>query len=123
MALNDVARIAVVGVGPIGERHLQALMAETTTQAAAVVDPSPRAVDIAKRLSLPYFDRLDAMLDKVAPDGVIIATPNTHHVPLALDCVARGVPVLVEKPIADTVESAHQLADAAGAAKVPAIGF
>ena len=43
------------------------------------------------------------MLDRAKPDGVIVATPNQLHVAVGLACVARKVPVMVEKPIADDV--------------------
>jgi predicted dehydrogenase len=118
MTKREAARIAVVGVGPIGQRHLHAMAAEATTEAVAIVDPSPVGAEIAGQLQLPSFTDLETMLDQVSPDGVIVATPNTYHVPLALRCIARGVPVLVEKPIADTVEGAGQLATAAAAADI-----
>jgi predicted dehydrogenase len=51
--------------------------------------------------------------------AVIVATPNGAHVSVVLDCVARGIAVLVEKPVADTVAEARRLCDAAAAAKVP----
>ena len=61
------------------------------------------------------------MLDEVTPEGVIIATPNDLHVPLSLTCVERGIPVLVEKPVADTVEAARSLAKASESAGVPVL--
>ena len=53
------------------------------------------------------------------PEGVIVATPNQVHVENGLECVAAGVPVLVEKPIADDVASAIRLVEAAEARGVP----
>ena len=50
------------------------------------------------------------------PDGVILATPNQLHVDGGLECVAAGVPVIVEKPIGDTVEGATRLVEAGEAA-------
>lgn len=121
MSDTDPVRLAVVGAGPIGRRHVQAITAEPTCEAAAVVDPAPVGVKTAKERSLPHYADLEAMLDAVAPDGVVIATPNSLHVPLSLVCVRRGIPVLVEKPIADTLESALALADACEAAGVPVL--
>ena len=51
------------------------------------------------------------------PDGVVLATPNPLHVPHALECIAAGVPMLLEKPIAPTVEEAERLLRAADEAK------
>jgi len=61
------------------------------------------------------------MLDTARPDGVVIATPNQLHVPAGLACVARKVPVLVEKPVADTVVAALELVETAERAGVPVL--
>ncbi|MEO8303790.1 MAG: Gfo/Idh/MocA family oxidoreductase, partial [Betaproteobacteria bacterium] len=53
------------------------------------------------------------------PDGIIVATPNRLHVPNGLVCARHRVPMLIEKPIADTVEDALRLCDAADEAGVP----
>src|SRR5919198_3939767 len=59
------------------------------------------------------------MLEREKPDGVIIATPNALHVSVGLACVARGIPMLVEKPVADTEDASRRLVDAAERARVP----
>ena len=55
------------------------------------------------------------------PDGVILATPNQLHVGGGLECVAARVPVIVEKPIGDTVEGAIRLVEAAGGGRGPVL--
>jgi predicted dehydrogenase len=121
MSDRNPVRLAVVGAGPIGRRHLQAIAAEPSCQAVAVVDPLPVGAKAADEWNLPHYADLEAMLDEVAPEGVINATPNSLHVPLSLACVKRGIPVLVEKPIADRLDSALALADASEAAGVPVL--
>ena len=121
MSESEPVRLAVVGAGPIGRRHLQAIEAEPGCRAVAVVDPLSCGAKAAKERGLPHFTNLDAMLDAVEPDGVINATPNDLHVPLSIDCVNRGIPVLVEKPVADSLEAALTLADAAEAAGTPVL--
>jgi hypothetical protein len=59
-----------------------------------------------------------SLLDSARPDGAIVATPNALHVSVALEFVSAGIPVLVEKPIADRVEQARRLSDAAEKAGV-----
>ncbi len=59
------------------------------------------------------------MLDKAKPDGAIVAVPNQMHVTVGLACVARKVPIIIEKPIADDVASALDLVEAAEKAGVP----
>ncbi|MDH5557573.1 MAG: Gfo/Idh/MocA family oxidoreductase [Alphaproteobacteria bacterium] len=121
MSDRNPVRLAVVGAGPIGRRHLQAIAAEPSCQAVAVVDPASSGVEAANEWSLPHYADLETMLDEVAPEGVINATPNSAHVPLSLACVKRGIPVLVEKPIADRLDPALALADASEAARVPVL--
>ncbi len=55
------------------------------------------------------------------PDGIILATPNQMHVDGGLECVAAGVPVIVEKPIGDNVTSATRLVEAGEMAGVPVL--
>ena len=58
------------------------------------------------------------MIAKVAPDGTVVAVPNQVHVEAGLACIEQGVPIIVEKPIADTVAEALRLVEAAEAAGV-----
>ncbi len=112
---REPARIAVVGAGTIGMRHLQAIATAVHASVAAIVDPAPAGAPAATKLSVPQYDDIEPMLSDVRPQGVIIATPNSLHVPMALACVHAGIPVLVEKPIADTLDAAWALADASEA--------
>jgi predicted dehydrogenase len=65
-----------------------------------------------------YFADLETALQATKPDGVVIATPNRLHVSGGLAAVEAGVPMLLEKPIADDVESAVELVSAAERARV-----
>jgi predicted dehydrogenase len=112
-------RIAVAGAGLIGRRHIEEVDASSSARLAAVVDPSPAAREVADRFGVPLHGSLAELFEGDAPDGVILATPNRLHVDGGLECVAAGAPVLVEKPIGDTVEGATRLVEAAEAAGVP----
>jgi predicted dehydrogenase len=70
---------------------------------------------------VPHRASLDELFARDRPAGVVLATPNTLHVDGGLACVAAGVPVLVEKPIGDTVDGAARLVEAAAAAGVPVL--
>ncbi|EDP64203.1 putative oxidoreductase [alpha proteobacterium BAL199] len=59
------------------------------------------------------------MLDRERPDGVIVAAPNQLHLAVGLACVERGIPALVEKPLADTLDAGAELVLAAEAKGVP----
>jgi len=111
--------IAVVGAGAIGRRHVELVQCNPDCQLAAIVDPSPSAVAFAKSQRTPLYASLQALLSQSErPDGVILATPNHLHVDQALECIAAGVPALVEKPVAHTVEAGIRLCKAGEAANV-----
>jgi predicted dehydrogenase len=116
-----MVRIAVAGAGLIGQRHIEEIAASDSADVAAIVDPAPAAAEVAARYGVPLYGTLAELFDTDKPDGVILATPNQLHVDGGLQCVAAGVPVLVEKPIADTVEGATKLVEAAEAAGVPVL--
>lgn len=115
-------KIAVIGAsGAIGIRHIGFLKTNPETVPSALVDTAPQAADLAKKHGIPLYADYREMLDKARPDGAIIATPNKLHVPMALDCIARKVPVLVEKPIADEIAPALELVEAAEQSGVPVL--
>lgn len=105
-------RIAVVGAGTIGRRHVEEIARSPATRLVALVDTSAAAAALAAQHDVPLCDSLDALLAAHAPDGVIVATPNALHVPQALACIEAGLPVLVEKPLAATVADGERLCEA-----------
>jgi predicted dehydrogenase len=109
----------VAGAGLIGRRHIEEVHRSRSAQLASIVDPAPAAAGVAAEFGVPLRRTLAELLESDRPDGVILATPNRLHVDGGLECVAAGVPVLVEKPIGDTVEGATRLVEAAEAAAVP----
>jgi predicted dehydrogenase len=104
-------RIGVIGAGQFGRRHIETIRNDPDCELAGVADPAYSGEQA--------FSDHRRMLDEAKPDGVIIATPNALHVPIGLECVQRRVPMLVEKPIADTVAASRALVSAAEEARVP----
>ncbi len=115
--MNPVS-IAVIGAGLFGRKHIDTMRPEPTCKLVAIADPTPEAAAYAKELGVPCYANYTEMLDRVRPEAAIIATPNVLHVPGGLACAERGVHMLVEKPLADTVEAATELAEAAARAGV-----
>ena len=103
-------RIAVAGAGYIGLAHMGLAQASPTCTLSAIVDPAPAAEAVAARAGVPLYKSLEAMLAQERPEGVVLATPNVLHVPQAEQCIAAGVPILLEKPIAPTVAEGERLA-------------
>ena len=111
----------MAGPGLIGRRHIEEIEASSSAELASIVDPGPTGPRLAEKLGVPLFPSLAELLAQDRPDGVVLATPNRLHVPGGLECVAAGVPVLVEKPIGDSVESATQLVEAGEQTGVPVL--
>jgi len=114
--------VAVIGAGGIGRMHVERMLTHPDVAPAAVADPSEAARAWAASLGIAWFADPAALLDATARHGaraVIVATPNATHAEVGLACLARGLPVLVEKPVADTLASAQALCDAAAAAGLP----
>ncbi|KAN0106098.1 NAD(P)-binding protein [Hyaloscypha variabilis] len=106
--------IAVIGGGLIGPRHAQTVLKNPYTSLIALVDPAPHAAQLAATLQISHYTSITSLLSSThRPHAAIICTPNNTHVPLALELIAAGVPVLVEKPIATTIESGVRLIEAA----------
>lgn len=114
----SIVRISVAGAGLIGRRHIEEVMACPATELASIIDPMPSAADYAASLGVPLFPRLAECFAADPPDGMILATPNQLHVEGALECIAAGVPVIVEKPLGDTADGARRVVEAADAAGV-----
>src|SRR5215471_15507632 len=106
-------RIAVAGAGLIGLRHIEETQKSRSARLSAIVDPSPKAVEVAGKEGVPLYGTLDELIAKDRPDGIVLATPNQMHVAQALQCIDAGIPVLVEKPIAHTLAEGERLVAAA----------
>ena len=114
-------RIALVGAGVIGRAHADVIRAGEVAELAAVVDPTEAGRETARRHDVPWFADHDALLAAGDVDAAVIATPNQTHLPVSLGFIARGIPVLVEKPIASTLDEARRLTAAAEKAGVPVL--
>jgi predicted dehydrogenase len=111
-------RIGVVGVGVMGSNHARVLAGLSNVSLAGVADPDPeRAGFVARTLSCPAVATVEELLE-LKPDAVTIAAPTELHHQVALQCIARGIHVLVEKPIASTVEEGQEIVAAARRAGV-----
>ncbi|RWC31278.1 MAG: Gfo/Idh/MocA family oxidoreductase [Mesorhizobium sp.] len=117
--MTQRVKLAVLGAGLIGKRHIQHVLAEPSAQLSAVVDPSLVGETIAKEASVKWFTSFADMVAADRPDGIIVATPNQAHVQNGLEAVEAGVPALIEKPIADDFISGEKLIAAAEAKGVP----
>jgi predicted dehydrogenase len=112
-------RIGVAGAGLIGRKHIELIEACQDCVVAGIADPSADAKAFAEARTIPWYPDYRTLLDQAKPDGLIVASPNAMHLAMALDCVERGVPALVEKPVTDTMVSAQRLRMAVQRSGVP----
>jgi predicted dehydrogenase len=113
------AKIAVLGAGLIGKRHVEYVLAEPEAELSAVVDPADIAKRQAEEKGVPWFSSFADLLAAQRPDGVIVATPNQFHLAHGMEAIDAGLPALIEKPITEDVASGTKLVEAAEAAGVP----
>ncbi|HYR41662.1 MAG TPA: Gfo/Idh/MocA family oxidoreductase, partial [Terriglobia bacterium] len=105
-------KVAVIGVGHLGKEHARLYAALPDVELAGVVDIlQPRAEEAADLYKTAPFIDYHQILGKV--DAVTLAVPTTDHARIGVDLLEHGVDVLIEKPIATTVEEAQALIDAA----------
>jgi len=114
----DPLRIGVIGVGVMGSNHARVLSELPGVKLVGVSDPDRKRREmVARNLGCPAFDDSTVMLDR-GVDAVTIAAPTHLHRDIAIACAARGIHVMVEKPIASTVEESRAIVAAARRAGV-----
>ncbi len=92
----------------MGKNHARVCTELDEVELAGIFDENKETARvIANRLGVAAYDSYQDLTRHV--DAVIIATPTVTHYPIAEDCLSRGLHVLVEKPICDTVEHAKHL--------------
>lgn len=110
-----------MGCGDISVIHTAAIATIPEARLVAVCDRDPDRLAAAETAyGVPGFADHRALLDAVAPEVVHICTSHDAHVSVALDCLARGIHVVMEKPLAHTLAEGDRLVAAAegSAAKI-----
>ncbi len=101
-------RIAVIGVGSLGQHHARILAAMPGVDLVGIVDTNAaRAQEIAATHGTTVVSEASSLIGRV--DGVSIATPTASHVEVALPFVEAGIAVLIEKPLASSLAEADCL--------------
>jgi predicted dehydrogenase len=115
---NRGLRVGVVGAGVMGTNHARVLAGLPGVTLVGIVDPLPehraRATAFA---GCRAFAELDELFNE-GVDAVTIAAPTHLHHEIALACITRNIHILVEKPVASTVEEGQDIVNAARSAGV-----
>lgn len=117
--MTRTLRAAVIGLGSMGANHARVLAGMDGVELVAVADSdAARLAKAAGGRQLETFPDAATLLRAVEPDMVSVVVPTRLHEDVALQCAAAGVHLLVEKPIAATIDAAARIAAAANAAGV-----
>lgn len=116
-------RLGVIGAGVIGKLRIQSILDHPKTELAAVMDLSLDAANAAAGGQAPAYQELDAFFD-AGVDAVFVSTPPQFHEQSCVAALQRGLHVLCEKPLANSLEASQRIVDAAVTAdRVLAVGF
>ena len=121
MSSTAKTRLIVAGAGLIGQAHIKRILDEPSAELAGIVDPVPNIEQQAVALGVAWAPDLETMLKRVTADGVVVALPNRLHYAAGMALVERGLPMLMEKPVCETVKEGLALAEAAEKAGVPVL--
>ena len=119
--MRNQIEIAVIGAGNRGSKYLT-LLAEMQDQVriSAIVDPdrlrAATASNILRSFSYPQpeiFTSCEDMLKTIKPEAAVIATPEREHFAQAMQLLDRGINILIEKPLAVTIDQCEQIAEKA----------
>ena len=108
--MSDPVRLGVVGLGSMGRRHLESAALDARFSVTAVCDQDAgRAAAEAASVGAAGFDDTAKLIDSGVCDALLVATPHNRHVVCAAPALLAGLHVLVEKPVAVSVEGGRRL--------------
>lgn len=111
--------VAIIGAGAIGRTHIDTLAKMEDMRLVAIVDPAPSGQTLAQSLGVPCLQDVAALIASGLADAAIVATPNETHLPVSAALLEAGLPVLLEKPVAESLDSALRLIGLAKQTGVP----
>ncbi len=109
--MKQILRVGVVGVGHMGKHHARLYGELDGCELVAVID---KDIDRARQIAAKHGGQAASSLSDVTVDldAVTVAVPTVYHAEVCIPFLERGVPVLVEKPLAPHTADARQLLDA-----------
>jgi len=119
--MSEIIGIAVVGAGAIGRTHVDTLSRVDGVRLSALVDPSPAATALAESAGVPCLPDVATLVSSGLAQAAIVATPNETHLPVSEVLLRAGLPVLLEKPVAESLDSALKLTAIADETGLPVL--
>ena len=113
--MNSPLKVAIAGAGMISHHHLIAWSKLDNVRVVAVSDPLPEKAAIrASKFGIDAeFAEVEQMLDSVKPDALDIASPVGTHATIARMAAERGIAILCQKPVTETLDEAESLKEVA----------
>jgi len=107
-------RVGIIGIGSMGFNHLRVYTEIDGVDVVGAADISKERLNfVRERFPVPTYTDYREMIEKEKPDAVSITVPTSEHEPVASCALEQGLHVLVEKPIAATVEEGKRLIELA----------
>ncbi|MHB1139118.1 MAG: Gfo/Idh/MocA family oxidoreductase [Microthrixaceae bacterium] len=116
--MSVTQRVAVIGAGVMGANHVRLAKVVPTIELVAVVDSDTERAAAAAGEGVAIFATVDELVAAGVCDAVVVAVPTPFHHATVMRCLEAGLHVLVEKPIAATLEEADEMIAAADSAGV-----
>ncbi len=107
-------KAAVIGIGSMGRNHVRVYRELDKVELVAVSDQNAETASrVGSIYNVPHFTDYLRMIEDCKPDLVTLAVPTDKHFKIGVELIERGINLLIEKPIAPTLEEAAQLVDLA----------
>ena len=110
--MKSATKVAVVGVGALGKHHARIYSERADVELVAVVDINQeRLYQVSSACSCPGYENYRDILDQV--EAISLAVPTVEHARIGTDFLEKGIHILVEKPVSQTLDEAEHLIQAA----------
>ena len=110
---NPIFNIAILGCGKVAHLHAKAIQNLKNARLAGVWSRSKATAEtFAAQYNVPFYTEISTLVDAEKVDIVIICTPHPFHLQPVLEAAAAGANILVEKPLASTLEDSDKIIEA-----------
>lgn len=110
----DRIRLAVIGLGVMGQRRIETLIHNKSAELVVVSDiDETRAVSTGKKFGCEYSTDILGTVSRNDVDAVVVSVPNKFHASISVEALKKGKHVFCEKPMASTVDEAETMTSAA----------
>ena len=117
--MNKKINISNVGTGLMGLQHIKAISKSKKANLHSIVDISNTAPNLSTNSPIPFYSNVNELLSSKNLDAVIVATPNQLHEKHTVGFLKKKIPVLLEKPISDNINSAKKIIHSASKNNTP----